>query len=298
MARHISKSQLRSQLRQAQNKTRQAINQYNNAVRKYNSEVKKYNQSLNQAISNYNSAARKHNAQVQRNRQIINREINRLKSGNATTIHVRYSTSVAAMSNTYNRVVNLYDLGVPVSPEQEYILDLVEQEQANSLIATNHLFDEDNAQTSEEEITDTEISDKLAVVSGDLMNRWRGAVFALNPQNPDATRHFCTSAREIFTEFIEMKAPDTVVFRFNPNAERTERGNATRKEKIRYMMRNKQLDESVSDFADADISNILELFHVLSDGTHGAAGKYSFSTLVQVKRRVEQGINFLCAISA
>ena len=64
------------------------------------------------------------------------------------------------------------------------------------------------------------------------------------------------------------------------------------------MMHGKRLDDSVMDFADADITNILELFHVLSDGTHGAAGKYKFTALVQVKRRVEQGINFLCAISA
>ena len=130
------------------------------------------------------------------------------------------------------------------------------------------------------------------------MNRWKGAVYALNPQNPDAARHFCTSAREIFTEFIELKAPDAAVFQFNPNASKTDRGNATRKEKIKYMMHGKRLDDSVTDFADADITNILELFHVLSDGTHGAAGRYKFSALVQVKRRVEQGINFLCAISA
>ena len=87
----------------------------------------------------------------------------------------------------------------------------------------------------------------------------------------DAARHFCTSAREIFTEFIELKAPDSAVFQYNPSASKTDRGNATRREKIKYMMHGKRLDDSVTDFADADITNILELFHVLSDGTHGAA---------------------------
>ena len=94
-----------------------------------------------------------------------------------------------------------------------------------------------------------------------------------------------------------MKAPDDVVFRFNPSCVRTDRGNATRKEKIRYMMRDKQMEPGVIDFADEDINNILELFHVLSDGTHGAAGGYEFDKLLQVKKRVEQGINFLCTIS-
>ena len=120
----------------------------------------------------------------------------------------------------------------------------------------------------------------------------------MNPLNPDAARHFCTSAREILTEFIELKAPDVNVFSFNPKCEKTSRGNATRREKIKYMMRNTDVHNSLVDFADADITNILELFHVLSDGTHGAAGRYEYSKLVQVKRRVEQGINFLCEISA
>ena len=102
----------------------------------------------------------------------------------------------------------------------------------------------------------------------------------------------------MFTEFIELKASDADVFAYNPMAEKTERGNATRKEKIRYMMRNSNMDSSVIDFADADITNILELFHILSDGTHGAAGKYEYNKLMQVKRRVEQGINFLCEIAS
>ena len=296
MTRHINTSQLKSKIRQAERETKQAINQYNSAVRKYNTEVRKVNRELNQAISSYNSAARKHNSQVLHNRQVISREISKLNA--ASTTRVQYSSSVTAMHKSYGRVIDYYDDGVEITPEQEHILDLVEQEQANSLIATNRLFEDQTNQRYEDEIADIAISDKLSLVSEDLMNRWKGAVYALNPQNPDAARHFCTSAREIFTEFIELKAPDSAVFQYNPSASKTDRGNATRREKIKYMMHGKMLDNSVTDFADADITNILELFHVLSEGTHGAAGRYQFSALVQVKRRVEQGINFLCAISA
>lgn len=64
------------------------------------------------------------------------------------------------------------------------------------------------------------------------------------------------------------------------------------------MMRDKSFDQSVIDFADTDIDNILEWFHVLSDGTHGPAGRYEYAKLLQVKKHVEQGINFLCTISA
>ena len=198
------------------------------------------------------------------------------------------------MQTYYDEINAFYSEGLEVTPKQNHILDLVEQEQANSLITENYI-ERDNA--PEESPEDIEIGNKLALVSDDLNNRWKGAVFALNPNNPDATRHFCTSTREIFTEFLEIKAPDEKVFAYNPQCVKTDRGNATRKEKIKYMMRNTNFDDSVVSFVEADIKNILELNHLLSGGTHGPAGKFTFEKLIQVKKRVEQGIIFLCEIS-
>ena len=250
----------------------------NRATRKFESEM--------------NRELRKYNTKVQRNRNTIARELSRLQSH--TTVKSAYAISLSTMHRYYTDIDSMYGDCV-VTPRQEYILDLVEREQVNSLITANAI---QNDQFSDENIEDIEIGNKLLNVSEDLNNRWRGAVFAMSPQNPDAARHFCTSAREIFTEFIELMAPDSNVFAFNPDCERTDRGNATRREKIKYMMRNVNIHSSIIDFAEADITNILELFHVLSDGTHGAAGRYEFQKLVQVKKRVEQGINFLCEISA
>ena len=283
MPKRISTSQLKSKLRQIEQKQRKAINGYNQAVRKYNTQLKR-------SVDAYNHFVREYNAAVQKNKQIISREIRKLN----TASHSAYTVSVRTMQRHYADVSTVYTEGFPVTPEQERILDLIDSEQANSIITANAI---ENDAHPEENTEDHEIGDKLRQVSEDLDNRWKGAVYALNPNNPDAARHFCTSAREIFTEFIEMKAPDVEVFLYNPECDRTDRGNATRKEKIRYMMRDKDMESCVVEFADADITNILELFHVLSDGTHGAAGKYDFSKLLQVKKRVEQGINFLCTIS-
>ena len=69
----ISTSQLRSKIRQIEQKQRTAINNYNRAVRQYNTQVKR-------AVNEYNSAVRRHNANVLHNRQIIQREISRLRS--------------------------------------------------------------------------------------------------------------------------------------------------------------------------------------------------------------------------
>lgn len=284
MAKRISMSQFKSSIRQAE----RAINNYNRAVRKYNSDVKR-------AVSTYNTEVRRYNSTVRHNRQIIQRELAKLNSASRSPQYHVYRTTIATMQHHYNNVISIYDDGFPVTPDQEHILNIIEQEQAHSLITANAVL---NDTVCDETGTDVEISEKLGAISIDLMNRWKGAVFSINPQNPDAARHFCTSARELFTEFIEMMAPDHSVFEFNPHAEKTERGNATRREKIKYMMRNTDMDDCIAEFADADISNIVELFSVLSNATHGAAGKYEFQKLVQVKHRVERGVNFLCTLCA
>lgn len=279
MAKSFNMSSFKSQMRQAQRKIeRDMKSEINKATRKFENDM--------------NRELRKYNSKVRHNQQVITRELNKLQS--STTVRSTYTISLGTMHQHYTTIGSIYCDSV-VSPRQEQILDLVEREQANSLITANVIQNDD---FSSENTEDVEIGNKLLNVSEDLNNRWRGAVFAMSPQNPDAARHFCTSAREIFTEFIELKAPDTQVFAYNPNCEKTDRGNATRREKIKYMMRNTDIHSSVIDFAEADITNILELFHVLSDGTHGAAGRYEFKKLVQVKKRVEQGINFLCEISA
>ncbi len=285
MTKKLTPSQLKSKMRQIEQKQKKAINDLNRAINNYNREVKK-------AVNDYNAAVRKHNANVKRNRQIINNELRKLNT--TTTVRTSYTVSSRTMQQHYEDVGRVYYEGVSVTPEQDRILDLIEQEQANSLITENYI---DGDSVPEETPEDIEIGDKLALVSDDLNNRWKGAVFALNPNNPEATRHFCTSTREIFTEFLEIKAPDEKVFAYNPQCQKTERGNATRREKIKYMMRNTNMDESVVSFVEADIKNVLELNQLLSGGTHGPAGKFTFNKLVQVKKRVEQGINFLCEIS-
>ena len=285
MARKISPSQFKSKMRQLEQKQRRAINDYNRAANTYNRKVKK-------AVNNYNSTVRKHNYNVMKKRQIIKSELRKISF--SSNVQSSYYVSFKLMKEHYDTLDRIYFEGVEVTPEQSRLLDLIDNEQANSLITKNVIED---CTFPEEEINNEEIGDKLALISDDLNNRWKGALFALNPDNPDATRHFCTSTREIFTELIELKAPDDSVFAYNPNCKKTENGNATRREKINYMMRNINMDDSVISFVDEDVKNILELNHLLSGGTHGPAGKYSFDQLLQVKTRVEQGIVFLCEIA-
>lgn len=289
MARKVTPSQLRSIIRQQEQKQRQAINKYNNAVRQHNQKVKR-------AVDDYNREVRAHNARVRANRQRVNSELARLRNRRVTvtTRYTVYRASVETLYDAYSHLEHRAE-SQALDPQYNRILDLSEREAANSLQVTNLLMGEaPDDENSPDLLHDAELADQLRDIAPDLDNRWRGAVFALNPGNPDAARHFCTSAREIFTQIIEIKAPDAAVFALFPNAEKTDRGNPTRRTKIRYLLhRQGMTEETLEEFVEQDMQNILELFHVFNDGTHGSAGTYNHSQLDAIKKRVENGIVFL-----
>jgi hypothetical protein len=292
LVRRISPSQFKSQMRQQINKVNQAVNNYDRAVNNYNRQVK-------QAVNEYNQAVRQHNAKVQHNRSHIQAELRRLNSSSSIRTVTTYRTSVSTVHSAYQRVADKYDTMEYGTPFQEYVYSGIEQENANNLAASNVVLDNSEPSESEYSLQDTQIMDRLSTISTDLDNRWKGALFSLSPQNPDATRHFCTSAREIFTEIFDSKATDKDVFAVMPNCEKTERGNASRRSKIIYFLQKKGIDDSnVEIFVNSDIDNILELFHILSTGTHGTAGRYTYNQLAAIKKRVEDGLIFLCDIAA
>jgi hypothetical protein len=278
-------SQLKSQLRQQERKINNAINDYNRQVK--------------HAVDKYNQVVRQHNAKVRQNRSRIESELRRLNSS-STCITTTYGTSVVIVNTAYQRVATSYDYMMEsATPFQEYVYEGIEQENANNLTAANVVLD--NAEPTEPEysLQDTQIMNRLLQISVDLDNRWKGALYSLNPQNPDATRHFCTSAREIFTEIFDTKAKDKDIFAIIPNCEKTERGNASRRAKIKYFLTRKGFpDNDVEAFIEDDIANIIELFHTLSAGTHGAAGRYTMNQLAVIKKRVEDGLIFLCDIAS
>lgn len=277
MVRKISTSQLRSQLRRLESKQRTAINNYNRAIKNYNTQVRKINNEL------------------RRNQQKIKSELSKLNSG--LRITTAYSTSVRTLNVSYQRVTDNYEVLENTNSKQEQLYDLIEQENANNLVVANTLNNPNDTAEIEGSLNDSMIGDKLKILSPDLNDRWNGALYSLNPKNPDATRHFCTSSREIFTDIFDNYAHDEEVFNMFPNCDKTERGNATRRWKIKYFLNKKGIElKGAEEFIDNDIDNILELYHILSDGTHGYAGRYTFIQLKAIKKRVEDGILFLCNI--
>lgn len=292
MARRISTSQFRSKLRQAEQKQRQAINRYNQAVRTHN-------QKLNQAINQYNQEVRAHNARVRAYRQKLTSALNRLKSLSATTTtrHITFRTSVTTLHERYTRFEE-HSAPRYEDTANAHIVDLVDREDANNLDVMNALLSgEEAGEQDQSGIEGTTIGTELVKISPELDARWKGAIYALNPRNPDAARHFCTSAREIFTQILETKAPDNEVLATLPGCDLTEQGKPTRRSKIRFFLHRRGLNDTyLEEFVEEDMENIVQLFRVFNDGTHGSAGVFTFTQLVSIKRRVEDGIAFLANV--
>lgn len=289
MARRVTPAQLRSQIRQAQQKQRQAVNKYNAAARKHNASVKR-------AVDSYNREVRAHNARVRSNQQRLKSEIQRLRS-TSTTRYVTYQQSVVTLRRSFVSVESAVDDGRWTGGDD--LLNMAEGETANSVAVLNALADEP-AQTEDESVyatlQATSLTEDLIAMSPDLHDRWRGALFALSPRNPDAARHFCTSAREIITNILESEAPDQVVLEANPAADRTREGRVTRRARIRYCLDHRGIDAELVTFVEDDIDNVVALFQEFNDATHGEAGRYDLSQLAAIKRRVEDAVAFLIRV--
>lgn len=288
----MTPAQFRSYLQQQANRQRQAINRYNQEVQSHNRKVKA-------AIDNYNREVRAYNQRLRANQQRVQQAIRQLQSRPVVvTRYVTFRTSVETLHRSYVAL----DRGQGYAPEMSELLDLSERENANSLDVMNALMNEQEAQPAGDDLArlkDTRITRELVTLSQDLDSRWRGALFALDPRNPDASRHFCTSSREIFSEILEKRAPDDAVLQTLPSCAKTQDGRPTRRARIQFALYQKgMLTAPLEQFIDDDVENIIELFKVFNFGTHGEAASIAFPSLVAIKTRVEDGIVYLSHVFA
>lgn len=300
MARRVTPSQYRSMVRQAEAKQRQAINKFNQDVRRHNQKVKS-------AVDKYNREVRAHNSRVQRDRQRIKSALQKLSR---TTVTQRY-TVLYESSIVLNRSFTALEHSASFDesdPRYRLAVELPQQENANNLAITSALLtgepedvDDDEYEgdeLGEEDLQDTRIEDELRNISADLHSRWHGALFALNPRNPDAARHFCSSVREIFTQILHTRAPDAAVLSALPGAALDSRGAPTRRSRIQFLLHRQGIQLSaLEEFVEKNIVNVIDLFDVFNQGTHGEAGRFDIHTLFAVKRRVEDAIIFVTGIA-
>jgi hypothetical protein len=305
MVRRVSPAEYQRLMREQARKQQRAIDDYNRKVAQYNREVKRQvdahnreverqRQQTKRAIDAYNREVRAHNARVRASDQRRRAELQRLANRPIAVRYEVFHSSVRSLDTAYSRLEQ-HVAGQESDTNDDLILGLPAQENANSIAVMNALL-ENGPETDvvPTGLQQSELGNELSRISDDLDARWRGALFALHPQNPDAARHFCTSAREIITQILDLRAPDTDVINSDPNCERTQDNRVTRRAKVQFILRRRGIGSAeLGDFVEEDIKNVLGLFQVFNSATHGAAGKYEMSKLVAIKKRVEGGILFL-----
>ena len=291
--RSSSNSRLRSAINQYNRKVREYNNKRKRAIADYNREVRQYNTDRRSAIDAYNRGAREYNRRVRANRA-------RLQS--ARLIATRRQPVVGHYYPVHRSAVELSDAydRLDYAEADPYLSDLAERETVNSLTVVNSLLGEPGSGFDNgDDINTTKITHELSAISLDLNDRWHGALFALNPTNPDAARHFCTSSREIITGILNSNAPDDDVLDQIPNCPLTERGTPTRRAKIAYCLdRLGVANDDLEGFIDTNVRDLSVLFDELNAGAHGPAGKFSMSELASIKTRVEDTVAFMCEIAS
>lgn len=295
MPRRVSVSQLRSQLRQAQQRQQRAIDDYNRKVRQHNDQIRRRVDAYNRAAAEYNRKVQAHNQQVARSRERLRSELNRLASSPAARRYVIYSRSVTTVRQAFSALERAAESGEWRGSEE--FLGSAEAETASSvatLLDLEHGGDDGASSESMPDLRMTSILPALESISADLAARWRGALYSLSPDNPDAGRHFCTSAREILTRIIDGAASDDEVRAADAGYSRTPDGGVSRRARIHFVLaRTGNAFDELEAFVDADIENVLDLFGDFNAGTHGEAGRFALRDLTVIKRRVEDAVLFL-----
>lgn len=298
MVRKMTPAQFKASVNRAQRQQKQAIDKYLREARRYDAAAKKAFNDYNRGVRAYKAKARSQNARVKNQRRRLEQEVRRLNSRQAATTFVTYRSSVETLTRTYTATEESL-AGRTITPAGRELVDRGSEEAANSAYLLNAM-DGDGApedDPTEEELRGPSMHAELATFGQDLVDRWTGALFSLSPRNPDAARHFCTSAREVLITLIDTAAPDSRVAGADPACDRTDKGMPTRRAKVGFLLRRKGIDDqSIESLVDEDIDNVLTLFRDFNNGTHGHAGRFTITQLNALRIRVESAIGFIHAL--
>lgn len=135
----------------------------------------------------------------------------------------------------------------------------------------------------------------LPKVDPGLSNMWKGAIEALNSNNPDRIRHFVTSIRELYTHVFHILAPDDQIASWSTDAKYYADGKPTRKARLYYICRNISSDP-LSKFVDKDIEATISFIDLFQKGTHTIDPKFSENHLTTIKSKAETTLRFILEI--
>jgi hypothetical protein len=145
------------------------------------------------------------------------------------------------------------------------------------------------------EETEDELEANLGVLDPSLIKLWKGAKEALNSHNPDATRHFVTSLRELITHVINKLSPDDEIKAWSNSLDYYHNNRPTRRGRLLFICRNINHNQ-FSDLLKKDIDALLAYVDVFQEGTHAIDSQLTKTQLDLLMLKAESTIRFLIRI--
>lgn len=171
-------------------------------------------------------------------------------------------------------------------PAQEVFLN----ESMLAAISTEEQTFEDEQEDLYQSEVALEVSEQLHVLLSrrdeKFIRMWTGATQTIESDNPDRTRHFSVSAREILDQLLCVIAPDNEVRKWDSSPELYDKhGNLKREARLKYIYR--QINNNkLEAFILADINSFLQLIRLFNKGVH-TKEIYSDRQLRFLKSRAE-----------
>ena len=213
--------------------------------------------------------------------------------------HLDFSRSYAGLLRTLNESVSE---SVRLSPA---ILTLPPVEHYNASRLMVEFFpledsDEVLADESEDESeslgltleTEYGIEDLLGELDERLITPWSGAINAIMSGNPDRVRHAAVSMRELFTQILDILAPNSEVIGWSNDPNHLHDGRPTRRARLLYICHTSN-HQGFSKFLQKDIDSYLEMTSLFQTGVHSLDSPFSDGQMIALRVRIEGAIRLL-----
>ena len=149
----------------------------------------------------------------------------------------------------------------------------------------------------EEEIEDSVLISLLERVDPQFVTMYRGALAALESNNPDRSRHVLTSLRELWNHLLRKLAPEEEVREWieeHNNPDHLHNGKPTRYAKMRYALKDLG-DEPLREFVEADSRAMVKLY-TLYGRLHGLDTGVTDEQLRIITVRTESYLSYILRV--
>lgn len=139
----------------------------------------------------------------------------------------------------------------------------------------------------------------LARESPMMLRMLQGARHSLESGNPDRSRHFCTSARELILMLLDSLASDSDVEHYFPDKNdpsNYDNGKLTKSAKLRYICRDLN-QPALQEYVEEQIGATVKLIKELNKGTHNRKAFYDDTILYLLLNKVESSLWFVFEVS-